>query len=156
MKRLVAIASCIVIGMPTLLLAQPRPSHHHHHHHHHRPSHGPSFHRPPYHRPPYHQSPYHNHGASYRPGYGSSWGWNGHRYHGGAFHYPPGYGYRRYGLGMVLPAPFLASPYYFDRYATLGLAAPPYGYRWVRYGPDALLVNLRTGEIVRVERGVIY
>ena len=33
---------------------------------------------------------------------------------------------------------------------------PPYGYVWVRYGDDALLVDVDTGEILRVVYGVFY
>jgi len=47
--------------------------------------------------------------------------------------------------GRILPTVFLATPYFYDGYATLGLAPPPAGYQWVRYGPDLLLVNVRSG-----------
>jgi Ni/Co efflux regulator RcnB len=87
-----------------------------------------------------------------RPGFG----WNGHRYRAGFFRYPTGYAYRRWGVGQVLPLLFLSSTYYFTNYAVLGLDPPPYGYQWVRYGPDVLLVNIRTGQIMDVEYGVFY
>jgi Ni/Co efflux regulator RcnB len=58
--------------------------------------------------------------------------------------------------GAILPSIFLASPYYYDDYATLGLAPPPAGYRWVRYGTDLLLVNVVTGRIADVVDGVFY
>ena len=51
---------------------------------------------------------------------------------GPAFHYPPGFGYRRWSTGLILPPIFLTPPYYFDDYAPLGLGPPPAGYRWVR------------------------
>jgi Ni/Co efflux regulator RcnB len=76
------------------------------------------------------------------------------RVHGPAFHYPHGWSYRTWRVGMVLPALFLASDYYYDDYAPLGLQAPPPGYRWVRYGDDLLLVNLRTGSVEDVVYGV--
>jgi Ni/Co efflux regulator RcnB len=76
--------------------------------------------------------------------------------HGPAFHYPPGFGYRRWSTGLILPPIFLTSPYYFDAYAPLGLGPPPAGYRWVRYGPDLLLVNIFTGRIADVVDGVFY
>lgn len=84
--------------------------------------------RPPHgggnwHRPP-----------TYRPG------WN----------YPRGYSYRRYATGLILPTIFLSSAYYFTDYNTLGLYAPPKGYRWVRYGPDLLLVRKKNGRIKEV------
>ena len=81
----------------------------------------------------------------YRPGY-----------RGGAFAYPPGYGYRRWSLGQSLPLLFLTSAYFFNNYAALGLDPPPYGYQWVRYGPDILLVDQRTGRIADVVYGAIY
>jgi Ni/Co efflux regulator RcnB len=56
----------------------------------------------------------------------------------------------------MLPPAFLAPPYYYDEYAPLGLGPPPAGYRWVRYGPDLLLVNIATGRIADVVDGVFY
>jgi Ni/Co efflux regulator RcnB len=38
----------------------------------------------------------------------------------------------------------------------MGLSGPPYGYRWVRYGPDLLLVEVATGRIVDVIQGAFY
>ncbi len=88
----------------------------------------PGIGRPPHgggnwHRPPV-----------YRPG------WN----------YPRGYAYRRYATGLILPTIFLSSAYYFSDYNTLGLYPPPKGYRWVRYGPDLLLVRRKNGRIKEV------
>jgi len=71
----------------------------------------------------------------------------GVRIHGPAFRYPRGWHYRRWAVGAILPALFLANEYYYDDYATIGLQAPAPGYRWVRYGDDLLLVNLRTGAV---------
>jgi hypothetical protein len=36
-----------------------------------------------------------------------------------------------------------------------GLGAPP-DYQWVRYGPDLLLVDLTTGEVIDVVYDVFY
>ncbi len=72
------------------------------------------------------------------------------------FVYPPGFAYRRWDAGATLPPAFLAAPYYYDGYATLGLAPPPRGFQWVRYGTDLLLVNLVTGRIVDVVDGTFY
>lgn len=69
------------------------------------------------------------------------------RLHGPAYRWPHGYHYRRWAVGAVLPAVFLADEYYYSDYATAGLEAPPPGYRWVRYGSDLLLVNIRTGAV---------
>lgn len=54
----------------------------------------------------------------------------------------------------MLPALFLASTYYYDSYASVGLPPPPAGARWVRYGPDLLLVDVRSGAIIDVAYGV--
>jgi Ni/Co efflux regulator RcnB len=55
-----------------------------------------------------------------------------------------------------LPHLFLSSRYYYDQYWNLGVGAPPPGYRWVRYGPDLLLVSTRTGRISDVIYGAFY
>lgn len=59
-------------------------------------------------------------------------------------------------MGQDLPLLFLSSLYFFDSYANYGIGPPPYGYRWVRYGPDLLLVSRRTGRIRQVIYGVFY
>jgi len=51
---------------------------------------------------------------------------------------------------------FLSSAYFFANWAALGLDPPPYGYQWVRYGPDLLLVQLNTGRVVDVVYGAVY
>ena len=76
------------------------------------------------------------------------------RVHGPAFHYPAGWRYRAWAIGAILPALFLTPDYFYDDYGPLGLQAPPPGYRWVRYGDDLLLVNLRTGEVEDVVNDV--
>lgn len=76
--------------------------------------------------------------------------------HTPAFRYPPGFSYRRLIPGAIVPPVFLAAPYFYDNYASLGLGPPPTGYRWVRYGPDLLLVNIATGRIADVVDGAFY
>ena len=102
---------------------------------------GGDFHRPTGWRPP----------AGY---------WNGNRWGrppiawGGGYRFPNGYSYRRWSVGAFLPALLFSSAYYFNDYDTIGLYAPPYGYHWVRYGPDLLLVQNGTRRIVEVRYGV--
>jgi hypothetical protein len=137
---------------------------------HHRPPHNN---RPPHHRPPAHKPP---HILPIRPPHHPGWNRPGHRpiYHaprrgqfwyrnrwlgrlrGPAFHYPHGYSYRRWYAGQSLPLLFLAAPYFFNDYASVGVEAPPPGYVWVRYGPDLVLVNRSTGAIEQVLYGVYY
>ena len=71
-----------------------------------------------------------------------------------AFSYPVGWGYRHWVVGQSLPLLFLASPYWFDDFAVIDVPPPPPGFRWVRYGPDLLLVSIRTGRIAQVIYGV--
>jgi hypothetical protein len=72
------------------------------------------------------------------------------------FSYPGGWGYRRWGVGQVLPGLFLSQSYFIGDWGAYGLAPPPPGLTWVRYGPDALLVNVYTGQIVDTVYGVFW
>jgi Ni/Co efflux regulator RcnB len=74
---------------------------------------------------------------------------------GPRFVYPRGFAYRRWRIGQRFPAPLIAAPYFFAGFQGLGLQLPPPGYRWVRYGPDIVLVNVRTREIEDVAYGAI-
>lgn len=69
--------------------------------------------------------------------------WNGR-----AYYHPPGVAYRRWAVGQVLARPYWTGNYWrvADRRAW-GLAAPGRNLRWVRVGRDAILVNIRTGNI---------
>jgi Ni/Co efflux regulator RcnB len=101
-------------------------------------------------RPPERPGNGHRPPPSYRPGTGRPPHFK--PVHGPVFRYPRGYAYRRWTIGLLLPRLFLSSGYYYDNYPALGIGAPPPGARWVRYGPDLLLVDVRTGRI----RDVIY
>ena len=63
---------------------------------------------------------------------------------------------RRWAIGAALPALFLDPAYYYPDWATLGLAPPDPGFQWVRYGPDLLLVNITTGQVVDVIYDAFY
>jgi Ni/Co efflux regulator RcnB len=80
--------------------------------------------------------------------------WGGARIAAGRYYWPRGYGYVRRTVGWVMPAAFLTSAYYYNGWATLGLTGPMAGYQWVRYGPDLLLVEIATGQVVDVRYGV--
>jgi len=71
------------------------------------------------------------------------------------YRYPRGWGYRSWRVGERLPFQFLTSYYFLDAYA-YDLPPAHYGYRWVRYGSDALLVNVYTGEVEDVVYGIFY
>lgn len=72
------------------------------------------------------------------------------------FVYPPGWGYRRWAVGGILPPIFLVPSYYYADWAALGLEPPPPGAQWVRYGPDLLLVDTSSGQVIDVVYGAFY
>jgi len=72
------------------------------------------------------------------------------------FYYPGGWGYRRWAVGQVLPGLFLTQGYFIGNWAAYGLGPPPPGLQWVRYGPDALLVDVYTGQVVDTVYGVFW
>lgn len=74
---------------------------------------------------------------------------------GPAFSYPRGWGYRHWYQGDYLPRIFIAAPFFFD-FDLLGLPPPPPGARWVRNGPDALLVSVYNGRIIDVIYDAFY
>ncbi|HXV01278.1 MAG TPA: RcnB family protein, partial [Caulobacteraceae bacterium] len=79
-----------------------------------------------------------------------------HRFQGGFWRPPPGYLYRRWSYGQILPGLYFARNYWITNWITYGLFAPPAGLVWVRYGSDALLVDRVTGQIVQVQYGIFY
>jgi Nickel/cobalt transporter regulator len=72
------------------------------------------------------------------------------------FVYPRGWGYQRWAVGAFLPPVFLVRDYWYPDWDLIGLPPPPPDYQWVRYGPDLLLVDLTTGEVIDVVYDVFY
>ena len=183
MRRVLAIAATLVLAAPTLALAQAGvgavggggghkgpPAHA-------APrggpgprgpvGHGPAFHGPVVHGPMAHGPVVHGpvgHGPV-RVGVGVGAGAAPFAFHGHPINrvrfgrpwvYPRGWGYRRWAIGAVLPALFLAPAYYYSGWADVGLTPPPPGFQWIQYGPDLLLVNVATGEVIDTAYGVFY
>jgi len=73
-----------------------------------------------------------------------------------AYRQPPGFYVHRWTFGERLPVAFYARDYWLADFALYGLMEPWAGYEWVRVGDDALLVDVETGEVVRVEYGLFY
>jgi hypothetical protein len=92
-------------------------------------------------------------GGPYRPPHGGHQGPPAH--HHMPYRYPHGYHYRRWHAGLLLPHVLFGSTYWFQDYYRYGLPHPPHSYRWVRYGPDLLLVNTHTGHIRDVRHGLL-
>ena len=72
------------------------------------------------------------------------------------YRYLGGYRYRVFRRGQRFPAALLLASYFLNNYSSYGLASPPLGYRWVRFGPDAVLVNLGTYEVANTRYGLFY
>ena len=78
------------------------------------------------------------------------------RYHWQHYVQPRGWYYQRWVYGQTLPAAFWVRAYWLDGYAQFGLINPPYGYVWVRYGDDAMLLAVESGIILSVQYNVFY
>ncbi len=78
------------------------------------------------------------------------------RYRVDVYQWRDGNSYRRYGYGQRLPRQYYARNFWLANFFAYGLFSPPSGYVWVRYGPDALLIDEYTGEIVQVRYDVFY
>jgi len=78
------------------------------------------------------------------------------RFHYGSYNAPGGYHYQRWTYGQYLPGIYWAHDFWLTSWWMFDLAIPPYGYEWVRYGDDALLVNVDNGQILQVDYGVFY
>lgn len=85
--------------------------------------------------------------------------WRGRRWprmSGAGFRYPPGLRYRRWRRGAVLPSRFMTGGFFWDGWGPAGFGAPPPGQRWVRNGPDLILVDMRSRRIVDVIYGAFF
>jgi Ni/Co efflux regulator RcnB len=78
------------------------------------------------------------------------------RFRAGTFRAPPGWQYRRWTYGESLPMAYWAPAYWITNFSLYDLDRPPLGSDWVRNGPDALLVDTTTGEILEVVYNVFY
>jgi len=82
---------------------------------------------------------------------------NGHHNNGGNHHNRSHYvapyrnwNYRPVAVGHHLQSNFYGSRYYINDYGSYHLRAPGRYQRWIRYGDDLLLVNVRTGRVLDV------
>ena len=78
------------------------------------------------------------------------------RFYAPAYRRPAGWYEHRWSFGEFLPAAFWVRDYWLIDFADYDLPPPPYGAVWVRVGPDALLVDQDTGEIITVAYDVFY
>nr|WP_156370027.1 RcnB family protein [Novosphingobium sp. Leaf2] len=69
---------------------------------------------------------------------------------------PRGYAYRPVTVGYRFDRAYYGDRYWVRDYARYRLPAPMAGHRWVRYGNDVVMVNLRSGRVVRVNNGFFF
>jgi Ni/Co efflux regulator RcnB len=77
------------------------------------------------------------------------------RFHFAGGGYPGGWYARTWGYGDYLPVGWFTPDFYLD-FGYYGLPEPPVGCEWVREGPDAVLVDVWTGEVLSVDSGIFY
>ena len=68
----------------------------------------------------------------------------------GRYSAPPGLHYRAIKAGYRFAPAFYADRYWLSNYNTYRLPNPGYGHRWVRYGNDVVLVDVRSGIAVQI------
>jgi Ni/Co efflux regulator RcnB len=96
-------------------------------------------------------------GGARRSTSGAVFKYQGHsyaRFVGPRYEWPHGFAYQRFEVGQRIAHVFWRPVHFLDDYADYGLADPPYGFEWVRYGPDVLLIDLNTGIVGQVIYGV--
>ena len=78
--------------------------------------------------------------------------WHGDRHRGHSSYAAPyrNWRYRPVNVGYRLDRVYYSPRYYVSDYGDYHLRAPRPWERWVRYGDDLLLVNLRTGRVLDV------
>lgn len=77
-------------------------------------------------------------------------------YNLGNYQAPRGQRYRPVTVGYRFQPAFYNNRYWVNNYGTYRLPSPGYNRRWVRHGNDVVLVNLRTGAVVRVLRNFFW
>lgn len=81
-----------------------------------------------------------------------------HQYRQPRYYNPYGYryGYQRFGIGIYLDRLFFGNRYWLSDPWEYRLPPAPYGYRWVRYYDDVLLVDTRNGYVVDAIYGFFW
>ncbi|MGE3690338.1 MAG: RcnB family protein [Novosphingobium sp.] len=69
---------------------------------------------------------------------------------------PRGYRYRPVWVGYRFNPVFYSSRYWINDFWVYRLPRPAAGLRWIRYGNDVVLVNMRTGRVVQVHTAFFW
>ena len=79
------------------------------------------------------------------------------RFDAGRYYAPRGYAYRSWAVGGYFPRAYYDQRFWIADPFAYRLPPVPYrGARWVRYGPDALLVRIRDGYVIQVVPNRFY
>ncbi len=83
---------------------------------------------------------------------------NSHRqvFQRGTYNAPRGMRYRPVSAGFTFQPAFYSSRYQLNNYSTYRLPNPGYNHRWIRYGNDAVLIDVRNGRALRVISGFFW
>ncbi len=73
-----------------------------------------------------------------------------------AYQGPRGYAYRPVAVGYRFQPAYYNNRYWVNDYARYRLPAPQAGHRWVRYGNDVVMVNMRSGRVATVFNGFFW
>ncbi|PZN94472.1 MAG: hypothetical protein DCF31_09610 [Alphaproteobacteria bacterium] len=87
---------------------------------------------------------------------GNDWRWDRQRYRGPAFIHPRGFGYRPWGVGYRVPPAYFNNRYFIGNPGFYRLPPARYGTRWIRVGPDALLIRRGDGLVLHAVRGLYW
>ena len=77
-------------------------------------------------------------------------------YQRGNYQAPRGQRYRPVSVGYRFQPAFYNSRYWVSNYNSYRLPNPGYGHRWIRYGNDVLLIDARSGRVLRVISGFFW
>ena len=69
---------------------------------------------------------------------------------------PSGWTQRVYVVGESIPADLMRGPYVITNYRRYGLSRPQGDEKWIRVGPDVLLVRVGTGNVLARIENVFY
>ena len=77
-------------------------------------------------------------------------------YNRGAYAGPRGYSYRPVTVGYRFQPGYYSRNYWVNDYGRYRLGRPGLNQRWVRYGNDVVLVNVRNGRVLAVRNRFFY
>ncbi len=77
-------------------------------------------------------------------------------YRQGRYTGPRGYRYAPVAIGHRFAPTYYSQRYWVTNYSRYRLPRPGYNQRWVRYGNDVILINVRNGRVIQVYRSFYW